>query len=72
MATCHCPNCNKRFQVLDAEYGDHPCPHCGYGEESEKEYVECELCEWSGMLETDINTCHHCAQTNYLYVNEDE
>jgi Zn finger protein HypA/HybF involved in hydrogenase expression len=68
MATCQCPKCNKRFQVLDDEYGDHPCPNCGYGEEPEKEYVECELCEWSGMLKTDTNTCPHCDQTGYLHV----
>jgi PHP family Zn ribbon phosphoesterase len=35
MATCQCPKCTYRFKVLDDEYGDHPCPRCGYHPEQE-------------------------------------
>jgi DNA-directed RNA polymerase subunit RPC12/RpoP len=37
MATCKCPKCKGRFQVLDDEYGDHPCPNCGYHPENEED-----------------------------------
>jgi Zn finger protein HypA/HybF involved in hydrogenase expression len=37
MATCQCPNCRNRFQVLEDEYGDHPCPNCGYHPDQEEE-----------------------------------
>ena len=30
MATNRCPRCKRQFQTLDDEYGDHPCPRCGY------------------------------------------
>jgi Zn finger protein HypA/HybF involved in hydrogenase expression len=36
MAQCQCPKCKSGFQVLDDEYGDHPCPKCGYHPESEE------------------------------------
>jgi Zn finger protein HypA/HybF involved in hydrogenase expression len=39
-ATCQCPNCRNRFQVLEDEYGDHPCPRCGYHPEQEEELDE--------------------------------
>lgn len=27
---CECPRCRRRFRVPDDEYGDHPCPKCGW------------------------------------------
>lgn len=30
MTTCTCPRCRRRFAVLADEYGEHPCPGCGY------------------------------------------
>ena len=30
MTTCTCPRCRRRFAVLPDEYGEHPCPSCGW------------------------------------------
>ena len=33
VATWACPGCKRRWRVLKDEYGDHPCPHCGWEED---------------------------------------
>lgn len=43
-AVCRCRRCGHRFRVLADEYGDHPCPKCGWHPEQDREgegdYVE--------------------------------
>lgn len=29
-STCVCPHCGRVFKVLADEWGDHPCPKCGF------------------------------------------
>jgi len=37
METCWCGRCQCLFSARD-EYGDHPCPKCGYDPYSEESY----------------------------------
>jgi hypothetical protein len=36
-ATYRCPQCNSTIRVLADEYGDHPCPKCGWEPDDDEE-----------------------------------
>jgi PHP family Zn ribbon phosphoesterase len=56
MSTCTCPRCRRRFNVLDDEEGQHPCPGCGYEpemwlDEEDEEFDE----ELADQMDEDVD-----------------
>ena len=39
-AICRCSRCGQQFMVLADEYGQHPCPRCGFHPGREEEEPE--------------------------------
>jgi hypothetical protein len=39
-STCTCPKCGRVFRVPEDEWGDHPCPRCGWEPSLEHGFAE--------------------------------